>query len=130
MPSSFLDMMIPFDFISSWPTGSRYICNPAPTDTDNDTVVLVEDLEKAKTALVSFGWTVSGEGYGSVKNDDGWFSAKKEIDGVLENLIVMHEQDKFAKWINATELSKKLNLVNKQDRITVFSFVVDGSPLF
>jgi aspartyl-tRNA synthetase len=48
------------NILSKWPTGSRYICNPAPTDTDNDTVILVSDIEAATKDLVANGWEVGG----------------------------------------------------------------------
>lgn len=59
-----------------------------------------------------------------------WFSAKKTIDGVVYNYIVMEDQDKFNKWVTATELSRKLNLTKKEDRIAVFNTIVDEVSLY
>lgn len=52
--------MNPINILSKWPTGSRYICNPPPTDTDNDTVILVASFEEATKALLADGWEEGG----------------------------------------------------------------------
>lgn len=122
--------MIP-NQICSWPTGSRYICNPPPTDTDDDTVILVDDLETATKHLLEDGWDIPlSDNYKDMKNLDGWFSAKKKVDDVLKNYIVMADLDKFNNWVKATEVAKRLNLLDKKDRIFLFSVIVDGAPVF
>lgn len=63
-------------------------------------------------------------------SDYKWFSAKKTIDGVLYNYIVMDDREKFKKWVTATELSRKLNLTKKEDRIAVFNTIVNEEPLY
>ncbi len=112
---------IPFNFLDYWPSGSRYICNPPPTDTDNDTVILAENIAAACDALVKDGWEYGG----SYVIGDYWFSYKKTVDGVVENFIVTQDSSQFAKWKKATELCKTLNLLNKNDRVAVFRAIVD-----
>ena len=130
MPSSFQDM-ISFNHISAWPTGSRYICDPPPMDTDEDTVILVGDLNRTRVHLTCCGWDIpNNDKYAEMENKDGWFSAKKEIDGVLKNYIIIQDQDKYRKWVIATETAKKLNLLKKEDRIFLFSVIVDERPLY
>lgn len=114
------------EHISKWPTGSRYICNPPPTDTDNDTVVLVKSLHESAGELTRDGWTIDGN-YGP---DEEWISLKKEIDGVKENYIMMQNLERYGKWVTATELAKKLNLLEKTDRIAVFDVIVGGNTLY
>ena len=113
---------IPFSFKEVWPTGSRYICDPPPTDTDNDTIVLVEDGVAFDSILMTNGWEFGG----SFFEGDQWYSYKKLVNGVIENLIITEKHDLFARWKLATEVSKKLNLVDKRDRIIVFQLIVDG----
>ena len=115
--------------ISSWKTGSKYICNPPVLDTDDDTIVFVNDLKAAYTELCEDGWKPANESYGS-ENLDGWFSVKKTMDGLIHNYIVMDSVSRYQKWVTATELAKKLNLLKKEDRITLFSVIVDGATLF
>lgn len=114
------------EHISTWPTGSRYICNPPPADTDNDSVILVKDLQKAFKALVEDYWEVDGS-YAATAE---WMSFKKDIDDVKENYIVMQDLERYGKWITATELAKKLNLLEKKDRIAVFEVIVGGNTLY
>ncbi len=121
---------------AAWPTGSRYICVPAPTDTDTDYVVLVANLQTAIAELKKVGWSIGGEDNESYTNqlidDDelSWFSAKKRIDGELVNYIVMTDVERFNKWVTATELCKKLNLLKKDQRIAVFQVIVEGEKLY
>lgn len=118
--------MIPFDVLSYWSTGSRYICDPPPMDTDNDTVILVEDLQKVYEILLKEEWKPGG----SYHENDKWISFKKEINGVLENYIVTQDTELYGKWVTATELCKKLNLLRKEDRIITFKVVVEGATLY
>lgn len=97
------------------------MCSPAPTDTDNDTVILAEDIGLAATSLFKDGWEYGG----SYVVGDYWFSYKKSINGIIENFIVTQDSVQFAKWKKATELCKTLNLLNKNDRVAVFKAIVD-----
>jgi len=110
--------------ISTWPTGSNYICNPPVEDTDIDTVVLVEDLSDALQAYSAEGWTYCGKDYEANMLD--WFAVRKG----KENHIVMKDLERFQHWITATELCRALNLLKKQDRILVFNTIVDGNRMF
>lgn len=112
--------------LSKWRTGSRYICNPAPTDTDNDTMFLVTDIEKARQALRDDNWKEGGSG----EKGRPMISFKKTVDGVLENYIVIDDVEHYQKWVTATELSKRLNLLKKNDRIELFGVIVDGNTLY
>lgn len=114
-----------------WPTGSRYICSPAPTDTDKDTVIYVERRVDAIVKLYEQGWNFNGEDYGVPdKKEEEWFSVKKTINGILENYIVTQNKERFYRWVTATELAKKLNLLKKEDRISLFNVIVDGEKLY
>jgi hypothetical protein len=57
-------------------------------------------------------------------------SFKKTVNGVVENYILVDDVEVFTKWVTATELCKKLNLLNKNDRIAVFNVVVNGEKMF
>jgi len=125
------------NYINCWPTGSNYICNPPVTDTDRDTVFFVEDLYGAAEALEKDGWDLGGSR--SALSPDGWvigdasrdwMSFKKNIDGILENYILTKNFQFFTNFVNATELAKKLNLQKKEDRVTLFSVIVDGKALY
>lgn len=118
--------------LAAWPTGSRYICNPPVTNTDDDYVLFVEDIKAAYLELLDTNWTIGGANNASyaVEDIDNWFSAKKHINGEVVNYIVVSDQDQFSKWVTATELAKKLNLLKKEDRIALFEVVVKGEKLY
>lgn len=118
--------------LAAWPTGSRYICNPPVTNTDDDYVLFVEDIKAAYLELLDTNWTIGGANNASYAVEDvgEWFSAKKHINGEVVNYIVVGNQETFSKWVTATELCKKLNLLKKEDRIALFEVVVKGEKLY
>ena len=113
---------IPMDLWSGiYHTGSSAICNPPVLDTDIDFIVCAKDEDKLHSFLVKNGFVQSiqdeeeydleGEGFSSYR--------KENI-----NLIVTVNYEWYLKWTNATILAKKLNLQKKEDRITLFKYVL------
>jgi hypothetical protein len=105
--------------LRSYPTGSRYICNPAPTDTDNDTVILVNGFFDYDELLINEGWQCSDKPY----DKDGAFTSYRLGE---ENYIVTEEPEFFDAYVKATEAAKALNLLKKEDRIKLFSAVCNA----
>lgn len=112
-------------------TGSREICNPAPTDTDEDWVVLVSKplYEDLIEELFSQGYEIGGSDPQPAEVDDcvdlyGEFDSFKKGD---INYIVTTSKEFYENFGRATALAKKLNLVKKEDRITLFQvFLYDN----
>ena len=102
--------------IKSHPTGSRYICNPAPTDTDNDTVFLVNGYHDYATILKENGWETCGEEY----EQSDKFQAFRKGE---ENYIVTESPLFYLSYLKATEAAKALNLLKKEDRILLFQTI-------
>ncbi len=105
------------------PCGSRVTCNPPPTDTDEDYLVLVPRDERTAAAIVSHlcneGWDWDGsEHYQSAI--DGFMSWKR---GAV-NLIITSNQHFWERHGLATAVCAKLNLMNKRDRITLFQAIL------
>lgn len=105
--------------------GSRVTCNPAPTDTDLDVLVKVPYIESSgsnhyvrskydvmRGVLIGAGWTLGGSGDG-----DGEFESwtKGEV-----NLILTAESEFYDKFIAATSVCTRLNLMGKEDRKALF----------
>ena len=110
--------MIPtYLYLNSFKTGSNYICNPPIEDTDIDEMFFVYDLEKTDIDLTRDGWTKCGISEYAVT---GWAAYRK---GNL-NALVTSSQDHYDKFEAATELAKKRNLLNKEDRIKLFNTIV------
>jgi len=104
----------------TFPTGSSYICNPPVTNTDIDQVFFVYHLGIADEQMRGLGWTVCGpDHYPNVV----WKAYRK---GNLNALLTDNCQH-FLKMYHATEVAKKLNLLNKADRIALFKSIIEGT---
>lgn len=108
------------------PTGSRVICNPPPTDTDEDWMVLL----KPNISLKFFQQQMEFEGF------DGSNMETYDVDESLflslrkeeENLIVTNNEEFYNNMMLATAVAKNLNLLEKKDRITLFNAIVRKLP--
>lgn len=118
-------------------TGSREICNPAPTDTDDDWLVLI--APENKDDFLNFftegneldddfilhpygpgGWEVGGS------NPPGQVSEFTSLKKGEFNIIMTTDPTYFKYFEAATTVAKKLNLLDKQDRIMLFNAVMEG----
>lgn len=100
------------------PVGSRVTCNPPPTDTDEDWLAL-ETGPWDRT-----GWEKSRKETSSTGSDDiVRFTSYRQ--GNL-NLIVAHELEFYERFLAASSVAKRLNLLSKPDRIALFQAVLYG----
>jgi hypothetical protein len=109
------------------PVGSRVTCNPAPTNTDADYLVLVKNAYEFRDLVFSEGWALGGsmvldDANSPVLPDDG-FSSYTKYD---VNLIVTADETFFNKFILATHVAKSLNLLDKAHRICLFQAILYG----
>ena len=111
------------DYIRAfYPTGSNYICNPPVTDTDVDYLILAKHKKALAYTLMENKFTI---------NPIDYYEQGKEV--LFEswrrgniNLLVMTDIDHFNKWVEATILAKKLNLLDKKQRVDLFNYVKFG----
>lgn len=106
-------------------TGSTYICDPPVEGTDYDIVLYVRPdiYGMYQEALVLDGW----ERGGSRGDRDEWASFKKRhTDGIVYNFLVTQNEDHYNNMYIATSAAKRLNLLNKNDRVMLFHAIVDG----
>ena len=101
--------------------GSRVTCNPAPQNTDEDYLVLADDDTHSTLALAGF--TQDGQPEFYTGNDNGGFQSFRR--GTV-NVIATRDIEFFDRFITATELAKRFNLLNKSDRIALFQAVLYG----
>lgn len=116
--------------------GSRVTCRPAPTNTDQDVVVLVADIlataswegrpgsamkeyAAMSSGLASCGWCVGGSGEG---DDDFESWTKGDI-----NLILTADVDFYEKFVTATTVCQDLNIMEKHKRKMVFQAILYGN---
>ena len=107
---------------ASYPTGSRYICNPPPTNTDKDTVILVNGYYDWQKLLLNEGWEDGETDYENV----GDFQSYRKGE---ENYIVTEDEEFYKNFVKATEGARALNLMDKKDRITLFQ-AVNAASMF
>lgn len=112
--------------------GSRATCNPPPTNTDRDYLILLH----GRVTMADFSRQMKIDGFKldkggtymgpeSVPNREAspFYSFSK---GDL-NLIVTRSYIFRNKFWKATALAKQFNLMKKVDRITLFQYVLYGS---
>ena len=97
--------------------GSRVTCVPAPTDTDEDVLILTDNLgifvRRCNKAGFKDTGSYTGAAFHSLRHG--------EI-----NLIITNEKEFYDKFMLATHVCKSLNVLDKQHRITVFQSILYG----
>jgi hypothetical protein len=118
--------------------GSRVTCNPPPTDTDIDILVFASDAEKLSLMMAFRGFQAH---LCASKVEDLSNSANQTVfDGTQSspfvslrrgevNLIVTDQTRFFRRFLAATSVAKKLNLLSKPDRIDLFQAVLYGNSV-
>ena len=102
-------------------TGSSYICNPPITDTDIDFVIYSQDWDKLHDWCEKNAFKTNFEDYELEE-----FRSYKR--GII-NLIVTNDATFYRRFVKATEVAKKLNLLDKQQRVDLFDFVMYESNI-
>ena len=118
------------DAIQVTAVGSRITCNPPPMNTDQDWLVLVdlEKFDKIATDLLADGWEVGGS---MIPTDDNYLPVQQRFNSFtrgVDNLIVTGSKDFHRRFLAASSVAKRLNLLEKADRIALFQAVLYGTP--
>jgi hypothetical protein len=109
----FLDKVVNMEYV-----GSRVTCSPAPTDTDEDVLLLTDDLETLIGDCIEVGFTRDGDTKASYPV--GFVSLR---NGSM-NFIVTDDEEFYKKFMLATHVCKSLNVMSKIDRIIVFQAIL------
>jgi hypothetical protein len=104
------------------PVGSRVTCNPAPTDTDEDWLILVRKRVPEILSRLDFEMDTGRAHY---EPSEGQFNSWRRDD---LNLIVTDDGRFYEKFSIATDLAKRFNLLHKRDRVALFQAVLYGRP--
>jgi hypothetical protein len=105
--------------IAWMPTGSRYICDPAPTDTDEDYIAFMPKGMEQALELAGF---VMGTDPALYQNLPDFFAFRL---GEF-NVVVTHSADFYKKFCAATNQAKAQNIQEKSARIALFQEVLYG----
>ena len=101
-------------------TGSRYICDPAPMDTDEDYVVLGTDPTEDQLYLKGFTCNTDSELYKDLPMFTAWRLGEF-------NIIVTQDGGFYKDFVRATKRARELNLLGKLDRIELFQSELYGN---
>lgn len=103
-------------------TGSRYICDPAPKDTDEDYIAFMSCGNEQCLELAGFDMNTDPTLYEEMPD----FLAYRLGEF---NVIVTHNIEFYRLFVQATEEAKALNLLSKSDRIKLFQKVLYGNDM-
>ncbi len=115
------------DYLKIEPVGSRRTCVPAPEDTDNDYLILVKSFEDFNNKLTILGYTRGGSAIDDYLNFIPKEARFRSYTYLEFNLIVCESEEFFNKFMLATNVCKKLNLLVKSDRIALFQAILYGN---
>ena len=105
--------------------GSRVTCDPAPVDTDQDFLVLVSQhffRSGGASALEGAGFKLDNPSQHYLPECSAFNSWRR---GHV-NLIVTASYDFHRRFLAATQIAKRLNLMHKPDRVALFQAVLYG----
>lgn len=109
----FLDKVVKMEYV-----GSRITCNPPPTDTDEDVLLLTDDLSMLIADCIEVGFTRDGDT--RMSYPEGFVSLR---NGTM-NFIVTDDEEFYKKFMLATHVCKSLNVMDKSNRIVVFQAIL------
>ena len=104
--------------------GSQITCSPPVMDTDRDVMVLVHDAMELAVAAEMDGFSMGGS---MPPVDCAAAFVYVSMRRGKDNLIFTGDQLFFDKFRAATAVSKRLNLLKKDDRIMLFQSVLYGN---
>lgn len=109
------------------PVGSAVTCDPPVLTTDRDYLVLANEWRAFLLVAAHDGWDLSSywETHDIVRAlDDGDFVSLRK--GSL-NIILTASRDFAKRFMAATKIAKRFNLLNKKDRVALFQAVLYGN---
>ena len=114
------------------PVGSRVTCSPPPMDTDEDFLLLVENMNDAALKLIEIGFSShmtneQFEDYKALTGATGGKFTSLRLGDV--NYIITESAFFFDRFLTATHICKTMNVMDKQHRILIVHGVFGDSYL-
>lgn len=111
------------------PVGSRVTCSPIPPDADEDYLVLssADVTPTLYTIITQDGWKFGGS---VIEDSANTVPVGERFESFTVgdlNLIVTHSEIFHRRFLAATAVAKRLNLLAKPDRIALFQAVLYGN---
>ena len=112
--------------ISIEPVGSRVTCDPPPTDTDEDWLVLVRDADFGRItgSLAEAGFDLDNPGQ-HYRPELSTFNSWRGPNSL--NLIITADAEWHRRFRAASFVAKRLNVMAKADRVALFQAVLYGN---
>lgn len=118
IPKQLIDNCISYE-----PVGSRVTCNPPPTDTDQDYLVLVTDEQQhywlCNATDLGFWLDNESEHY---EPSEASFNSWRNEDNI--NLIITRNCEWHERFLLATKIAKRFNLMKKEHRKRLFQAIL------
>lgn len=106
------------EFAFDWyPTGSNWICEPKPEDSDYDYILFCESQELLEKHLIKEGFHCETDGDYDAIEFYSWRNGKF-------NALVCVKFQFFIKWQLATQVARRLNILDRDDRVALFQVVL------
>lgn len=100
-------------------TGSRYICDNPPPDSDDDWLVLAEGIGIPYSLLSEHGFTRPRDDADMpISGDETTIPYYSEDEKV--NLILVSSEWMFDAWVKATDEARRLHLKSRDERVELF----------
>ena len=114
------------------PVGSRVTCSPPPMDTDEDFLLLVENMNDSVVKLFDIGFSPhmtpeQADEYRNLRSATGGKFASLRFGDI--NYIITESAFFFDRFLTATHICKTMNVMDKQHRILIFHGVFGDSYL-
>jgi hypothetical protein len=108
------------------PVGSRVTCNPPPMDTDQDWLIHISEFKAFMNVIEEEGWDFDGSDVEDRLNSPEHWQFESYSNGKI-NLIATTSAEFYRRFLAATSVAKRLNLLDKKDRIALFQAVLYGN---
>ena len=111
------------------PVGSRITCYPPPLDTDRDWLLHVPEAawQGFVDTLLADGWLIGGSAIPNEVNElppEAQFNSfVKDEDNIIATCSLLF----YERFLAATSVARRLNLMRKADRIALFQAVLYGN---
>ncbi|MDR3736075.1 MAG: hypothetical protein P4L10_11130 [Acidobacteriaceae bacterium] len=106
--------------------GSRATCNPPPTDTDEDWLLLL-GKESVAWALLDSQWEHDGSRIDDRINKNGPEGTFHSYSSNGVNVIATASKEFYRRFMAASSIAKRFNLLVKSDRVVLFQAVLYGN---
>lgn len=103
--------------------GSRVTCDPIPAESDCDILVKTENWQTFLSAAIRDGWGIGGSMPDKELHDYDFVSLTK---GDV-NILMTEDATFVRRFLAATGVAKRMNLLHKPDRIMLFQAVLYGN---